>query len=213
MLGGARLTGTKRGRRPACCAPAGRHTPWMGIGRAARHSRIVASTRRGEPVRMDVAARCWLFEDIWRGLSHLDPSPKRLVHSLGLIHSRAATAGSGGPRSYGRPSCEQNYPPSDCKRRLGAAGYQTRAASPHLGPGATINGRRSRPRRATRRSNSLLPRWPDTSVGRLGGQDTRRSGLCRRRRIGGDRRPRGALTVFTLIRDRTEANVIGKLLQ
>lgn len=45
----------------------GRHTPWMGIGRAAQHSRIALPSTLSiavSRVRMDVAARCWLFGDV-----------------------------------------------------------------------------------------------------------------------------------------------------
>lgn len=193
----------------------------MGIGRAAEHSRIALPSTLSiavSRVRMDVAARCWLFGDVGAVCPILIHRQSGLstASDLSTAGQRDAVvrAGSGGPRSYGRPM-RTELPAERLQRRLGAVpDIDSHAASAHLDPephdptddGPDHDEPRDDP-------NSLLPRWlPDTSRGQ-GWAD----------RIRADPGRAGAValaviaalavlvTVFTLIRDRTEPVMSAKL--
>lgn len=192
----------------------------MGIGRAAQHSRIAlpSTLDRGEPSPDGRRSPVLVVRGCWRGLSHLDPSPKRLVHSLGLIHSRAARRRRA-RRFWRSPQLRSAHANRTARRATAKAarcrpGYRLARRICTLRPGATrSNGRRSRPRRATRRS--------ELAAAALASRHFRGQGWADRIRADPGRAGAVALaviaalavlvTVFTLIRDRTEPVMSAKL--
>lgn len=126
---------------------------------------------RGEPSPDGRRSPVLVVRGCWRGLSHLDPSPKRLVHSLGLIHSRAARRRRA-RRFWRSPQLRSAHANRTARRATAKAArcrpdIDSHAASAHLDPephdptddGPDHDEPRDDP-------NSLLPRWlPDTSRG------------------------------------------------
>lgn len=132
---------------------------------------------RGEPSPDGRRSPVLVVRGCWRGLSHLDPSPKRLVHSLGLIHSRAARRRRA-RRFWRSPQLRSAHANRTARRATAKAarcrpGYRLARRICTLRPGATrSNGRRSRPRRAatirTRCCRAGFPTLPVGKVGRTG---------------------------------------------